>query len=201
MKVGLTGGIGSGKSVVARLLVAHGAVLIDADALAREVVEPGTPGLRRIVEEFGEDVLAADGSLDRRRVASRVFADDEARARLNSIVHPLVGRRTAEIVSALPEDAIVVHDVPLLVENGLASAYDLVVVVEAAEEVRVARLVGDRGMTEDEARARIAAQATDAERRAVADVVIVNNGSLADLAAAVDAVWSTRVVPLAAERA
>ncbi|HEX5494575.1 MAG TPA: dephospho-CoA kinase [Mycobacteriales bacterium] len=194
-RVGLTGGIGSGKSAVATQLAAHGAVLIDADALAREVVEPHTPGLRRIVAEFGPEVLTADGRLDRGRLAGLVFADSDALARLNAIVHPLVGERAAGILSGLPADAVVVHDVPLLVENGLWAGYDLVLVVEAPEPVRIARLSADRGMTEPEARARMAAQATDAQRRAVADAVIVNDGSRQDLAAAVDEIWDTRVAP------
>lgn len=194
-RIGLTGGIGSGKSAVAALLVGHGAVLVDSDALAREVVAPGTPGLERIVAEFGPRVLTADGALDRGRLAEVVFADGAARARLNAIVHPLVGQRAAEILSGLPPDAVVVHDVPLLVENGLQSGYDLVLVVQAPEPVRVARLVRDRGMTENEVRARIAAQATDEQRRAAADVVIVNGGSRDDLAAAVDDLWRTRIAP------
>ncbi|HEY9390672.1 MAG TPA: dephospho-CoA kinase, partial [Mycobacteriales bacterium] len=188
LKIGLTGGIGSGKSAVARLLADHGAVVVDADALAREVVEPGTPGLRRIVEEFGPDVLSADGRLDRGRLAELVFADQDARERLNAIVHPLVGRRAEQILSGLPDDAVVVHDVPLLTENGLAPNYDLVMVVEASEPTRIARLVRDRGMAEEAVRARIAAQASDEQRRAVADVVVVNDGSRAELAAAVDQV-------------
>lgn len=200
VKIGLTGGIGSGKTAVGRLLVEHGAVLVDADVLAREVVAPGTDGLRQVVAEFGDEVLSPDGTLDRARLAALVFADSAALARLNAIVHPLVGRRSAEIVGGLPEQAIVVHDVPLLVENSLAPAYDLVVVVEAPEEVRVARLVGQRGLTEVDARARIAAQATDEQRRAVADVVVVNDGSLAALEATVDGVWRDRIAPLAAGR-
>lgn len=195
LKIGLTGGIGSGKSAVARLLADHGAVVVDADALAREVVEPGTPGLRRIVEEFGPDVLSADGRLDRGRLAELVFADQDARERLNAIVHPLVGRRAEQILSGLPDDAVVVHDVPLLTENGLAPNYDLVMVVEASEPTRIARLVRDRGMAEEAVRARIAAQASDEQRRAVADVVVVNDGSRAELAAAVDQVWRAHVAP------
>lgn len=195
LKIGLTGGIGSGKSAVARLLADHGAVVVDADALAREVVEPHTPGLRRIVEEFGADVLSADGRLDRGRLAALVFADQDARERLNAIVHPLVGRRAEEILSGLPDDAVVVHDVPLLAENGLAPNYDLVMVVEAPEPTRIARLVRDRGMAEDAVRARIAAQASDEQRRAVADVLVVNDGSRAELAVAVDQVWRIHVVP------
>lgn len=196
VRVGLTGGIGSGKSTVAGLFVDHGAVLVDADALAREVVGPGTAGLRRTVEEFGAEVLTADGVLDRARLAARVFADETARARLNAIVHPLVAQRAARLLSELPDDTVVVYDVPLLVENGLQAGFDLVVVVEAPEALRIARLVTDRGMTEGEARARMAAQATDEQRRAVADVVLVNDRSRADLADAVDEVWRTRITPI-----
>lgn len=196
LKIGLTGGIGSGKSAVAALLVARGAVLIDADLIAREVVEPGSPGLRRIVGEFGPDVLTSDGALDRARMAEVVFADASALARLNAIVHPLVARRTEEILSGLPPAATVVHDVPLLVENGLAPGYDMVIVVEAPEPLRVARLVRDRQMSEDAVTARIATQATDAQRRAVADVVIVNDGTREHLATVVDEVWRTRIAPL-----
>jgi dephospho-CoA kinase len=190
LRVGLTGGIGSGKSEVARRLVAHGAVLIDADLVAREVVEPGTPGLAAVVAEFGDDVLLPDGSLDRERLGSIVFADAGRRAALNAIVHPLVGLRMRELDEAAPPDAVVVYDVPLLTENDLAGMYDTVVVVDAPVETQVARLVGARGMTEEAARARIAAQATRERRRAVADHVIDNSGPLDALSAQVDALWS-----------
>lgn len=190
VKVGLTGGIGSGKSEVARRLAAHGAVVVDADALAREAVEPGSEGLAAVVEALGKGVLAPDGSLDRPAVGRIVFADDDKRARLEAIVHPYVGRRSAELMAAAPEDAVVVYDVPLLVEKHLESGYDLVVVVEAPEEVRVRRLVESRGMSAEDARARIAAQATPAQRAAVADVVLDNDGDLAALGAAVDVLWA-----------
>jgi dephospho-CoA kinase len=196
LQIGLTGGIGAGKTVVARRLAELGALVVDADALAREVVEPGTAGLDSVVAEFGSGVLAADGSLDRAALAKVVFGDDAARARLNAIVHPLVGRRAAELIAAAPPGAVVVQDVPLLVETGAAGRYDLVVVVEAPEEVRVGRLARDRGMAAEEARARIAAQASDAERRAVADVVLVNDGDLDALRTRVDRVWADRVEPL-----
>ncbi len=189
LKVGLTGGIGSGKSEVARLLAAHGAIVVDADWIAREVVEPGTPGLARVVEEFGSGVLRPDGSLDREKLAGIVFADSERLQALNRIVHPLVRERTEELVAQAPPDAVVVHDVPLLVENRMAPLYDLVVVVDAPVETQVERLVRRRGMTEEAARARIAAQASREERRAVADVVIDNSGSLADLKRQVDELW------------
>jgi dephospho-CoA kinase len=187
--VGLTGGIGAGKSAVAQRLAAHGAVLIDADRLAREAVAPGTDGLAEVVAAFGPGVLGPDGGLDRAELASRVFGDDAARRRLEEIIHPRVRARTAELVAAAPPDAVVVNDVPLLVEAGLAGAYEVVVVVLADEGTRVKRLVHDRGMTPDEAAARIRAQATDEQRRAVADVVIVNDGTVADLHRKVDEVW------------
>ena len=194
LRIGLTGGIGSGKSTVSRLLAAHGAVIMDADRIAREVVEPGTPGLGAVVEAFGPQVLAADGSLDRPALAAVVFSDPEARRRLDAIVHPLVRRRTAELVAQAPTGAVVVNDVPLLVETGQASSYDLVVIVEADPETRVARLV-QRGLTEDDARARIAAQATDEQRRAVADVVLDNSGTPEELAAQVDRFWDEHAQP------
>lgn len=190
LRVGLTGGIGSGKSEVARRLVAHGAVLIDADVIAREVVEPGTPGLAGVVAEFGEGVLLPDGALDRERLGSIVFADAERRVALNAIVHPLVGRRMQELDDAAPADAVVVYDVPLLAENDLAGRYDTVVVVDTPVEAQVSRLVRDRGMTEEAALARIAAQATRERRRAIADHVIDNSGTLDALAAQVDDLWA-----------
>ena len=186
--IGLTGGVGSGKSTVAGLFAQHGALVIDADAVAREVVAPGTPALAEIVDAFGPTVLTADGSLDRPALAAIVFSDPEARAALNAITHPRIGARTAELMAQAAPDQVIVHDVPLLVENGLAPAYDLVVVVEAAEDIRLTRLLA-RGMSDDDARRRMAAQATDAERRDVADVVIANNDDLASLAAQVDEVW------------
>ncbi|MEU2896735.1 dephospho-CoA kinase [Streptomyces sp. NPDC001273] len=193
LTVGLTGGIGAGKSEVSRLLVERGAVLIDADRIAREVVEPGTPGLRAVVDAFGEEILAEDGSLDRPRLGSVVFSDPERLAVLNSIVHPLVGARSRELEEAAAEDAVVVHDVPLLTENGLAPLYDLVIVVDASPETQLDRLVGRRGMTEEDARARMAAQATREQRRAIADIVIDNDVPLDELARRVQDVWSELV--------
>jgi dephospho-CoA kinase len=187
--IGLTGGIGSGKSAVATRLAELGAIVIDADAIAREVVEPGTDGLVQVVAEFGPDVLNATGELDRAALGRLVFADPQRRQALERIIHPRVRARSAEIVSTAPDDAVVVNDIPLLVETGQAKNFPLVIVVLAAEDVRVARLVRDRGMTEDDARARIAAQATDEQRREVADIVIVNDGTLDDLRVAVDAAW------------
>ncbi|MEU3433970.1 dephospho-CoA kinase [Streptomyces sp. NPDC006863] len=193
LKVGLTGGIGAGKSEVSRLLVSYGAVLIDSDLISREVVEPGTPGLAAVVEEFGPAVLTADGALDRPALGALVFADDRRRAALNAIVHPLVGARAAELERAAPEDAVVVHDVPLLAENKLAPLYDLVVVVDASAETRLDRLVTLRGMTEADARARMAAQATREERRAVADLIVDNDGPREALDARVREVWDELV--------
>lgn len=189
LNVGLTGGIGSGKSEVARRLAAYGALVVDADALAREVVAPGTPGLAAVVAEFGVGVLADDGSLDRKRLATLVFTDEAARMRLNEIVHPLVRAETERRCAAAPADAIVVNDVPLLVETGLAAAYDVVVVVESPRDQRLARLTRGRGLTEAEAESRMAVQATDVQRRAVADMVIVNGGCLDDLDPQVAALW------------
>jgi dephospho-CoA kinase len=190
LRVGLTGGIGSGKSEVSRRLVSLGAVLVDADAVAREVVEPGTPGLAAVVEEFGREVLLPDGALDREKLGSIVFADDAKLRRLNAIVHPLVGRRMQELVDDAPPAAIVVYDVPLLTENDLAGMYEFVVVVDTSVEEQVRRLTALRGMTEEAARARIAAQATREQRRAVADRVIDNSGTLETLAAQVDELWA-----------
>ncbi|MFH9086062.1 dephospho-CoA kinase [Streptomyces sp. NPDC017673] len=189
LTVGLTGGIGAGKSEVSRLLVQHGAVLVDADRIAREVVAPGTPGLAAVVDAFGADVLAADGNLDRPRLGSIVFADPEKLALLNSIVHPLVGARSRELERAAAEDAVVVHDVPLLTENGLAPLYDLVIVVDASPATQLDRLVRLRGMTEEDARARMAAQATREQRREIADIVIDNDVPLDALKKRVAEVW------------
>jgi dephospho-CoA kinase len=189
LRVGLTGGIGSGKSEVSRRLAARGAVVIDSDAIARAVVEPGTPGLAAVVAEFGPTVLTADGSLDRERLASIVFGDDAARARLNAIVHPLVGEESARLLAHVAPDAVVVHDVPLLVEVGMAGAFDLVVVVAASPATQLDRLVRRRGMSTADAQARIDAQLPLKDKVAVADVVIDNDGDLGDLDAQVDAVW------------
>ncbi|MEU5865817.1 MULTISPECIES: dephospho-CoA kinase [unclassified Nonomuraea] len=189
LKIGLTGGIGSGKSEVSRRLAARGAVVVDADKIAREVVEPGTVGLARVVAAFGEGVLHPDGSLNRERLGSVVFADPDRLAALNAIVHPLVGERVAELQGQAADDAILVYDVPLLVENKLAPMYDLVIVVDAADEVRIRRLAEHRGMAEADAKARIAAQVDREQRLAAADLVIPNEGSLDDLEARVDEVW------------
>lgn len=192
LRIGLTGGIGSGKSTVAALLVERGARLVDADRIAREVVAPGTPGLAAVVEAFGDGVLGPDGGLDRPALAAVVFADPEQRARLDAVVHPLVRARAAELVAAAPEDAVVVQDVPLLVETGQAGSFDVVLVVQADLEVRLTRLV-ERGMTREDAQARIRGQATDEQRAAVADVVLVNDGTRDELADQVAAFWAQRV--------
>ncbi|SEP70244.1 dephospho-CoA kinase [Streptomyces radiopugnans] len=189
LSVGLTGGIGAGKSEVSRLLGEYGAVIVDADRIAREVVEPGTEGLAAVVAEFGEEVLAPDGTLDRPRLGSIVFGDPERLKALNAIVHPLVGARSAELQRAAGEDAVVVHDVPLLTENGLAPLYDLVVVVDASPATQLDRLVRLRGMDEQDARGRMAAQATREQRLAVADIVIDNDGPLEKLEPQVAEVW------------
>lgn len=181
MRVGLTGGIASGKSTVARLLAEQGAVVIDADQLAREVVARDTPGLARVVEAFGPEVLTPEGDLDRLAVGRLVFGDEAKRKVLEGIVHPLVFERYAELEQNAPDGAIVVHDIPLLAESGRGEGFDAVLVVDAPEELQVERMLRDRGMTEDDARARIAAQATREQRRAIATHVIDNTGSLAAL--------------------
>lgn len=190
LRLGLTGGIGAGKSEVSRMLSSYGAVLIDSDRIAREVVEPGTPGLAAVVAEFGPGVLTPDGTLDRPKLGGIVFGDPDRLRALNAIVHPLVRARSAELEAVAGPDAIVVHDVPLLAENGLAPLYDLVMVVDVAPGTQVDRLVRLRGMTEDEARARMAAQATREQRLAVADVVIDNDGPLEELEPQVRKVWA-----------
>lgn len=195
--IGLTGGIGSGKSTVARLLAERGALVVDADALAREVVEPGTPGLAAVRERFGAGVVRSDGSLDRAALGAIVFADPAARRDLEAITHPLIRERTRAIIAAAPAGTITVHDIPLLVETGVASHYHLVVTVDVDPEERVRRLVALRGLTEDDARARIAHQASEAQRRAVADVVIDNNGAPDAVVPQVDALWR-RLVAFAA---
>ena len=194
LRVGLTGGIGSGKSEVSRRLAAHGAVIIDADVAAREVVAAGTSGLAQVAEAFGPEVLGPDGALDRERLAAIVFRDPALRAKLNAIIHPLVGlwMRAAERAAAdtARGDQIVVHDVPLLAENARAGDFDVVVVVDVPPELQVDRLVSQRDMAPDQARARMAAQATRQQRLAVADLVIDNSGSLEDLDRRVGEVWA-----------
>jgi dephospho-CoA kinase len=189
VRVGLTGGIGSGKSVVSALFAELGAVVIDYDLLAREAVAPGTPGLTAIVDRFGPQVLLADGTLDRPVLGKIVFGDAQARRDLEAITHPAIFAMAWAADEAAPPDAIVVHDHPLLVESGMAALCDVVVVVDVPEDVQVTRLVGLRDMSEADARARIAAQSSRAERVAAADIVIDNSGSLDDLRTEVDRVW------------
>ncbi|WP_168700919.1 dephospho-CoA kinase [Gordonia paraffinivorans] len=198
IRLGLTGGIGAGKSTVAKTFVERGAYIIDADKIAREVVEPGTEGLEKLVEAFGSDILSADGSLDRPALAAKAFVDEESRKKLNAITHPLIGARTQELLEAAPEDAVVVQDIPLLVENHTAPFFHLVVIVHADEDVRLHRLTTMRGVDEADARARIAAQATEEQRRAVADVWLDNSGTPEELAAAAAEVWDRRLVPFEA---
>ena len=195
LTVGLTGGIGSGKSAVSALLVSHGAVLLDSDVMAREVVAPGTPGLAEVVEAFGPDVLLPEGSLDRERLGRLVFGDPRQLARLNAVVHPRVRERSAALAAEAQAAgaAVVVHDVPLLVENAMQDRYDVVVVVAARPETQLARLVGRRGMTEQDARARIAAQAPLEAKLAAATHVIWNDGPFEDLPPQVERLWSALV--------
>jgi dephospho-CoA kinase len=188
VRVGLTGGVASGKSTVSAILAELGAVVIDADALAREVVARGTPGLDAVVAEFGPDVLTPEGDLDRPAMGRLVFGDDAARRRLEAIIHPLVIERMAEIEATAGEDDVVVHDIPLLAEGGRADTFDAVVVVDAPRDLQVERMLGDRGWTREDAESRIAAQATREERRAIATHVIDNNGTLEELRARVEAV-------------
>ncbi|MGA8850097.1 MAG: dephospho-CoA kinase [Aeromicrobium sp.] len=193
LTVGLTGGIGSGKSTVSAELARLGAVVIDYDQLARDVVEPGTPALAAIVERFGADVMLEDGTLDRAALGSIVFAEEHARRDLEAITHAAIGERAAQIATAAAADAIVVHDNPLLVEMGMAAQMDVVVVVDVPEHVQVERLMSQRGMTEQDARSRIAAQASREQRVSVADLVIDNTGPVDDLAGHVHEVWRTLV--------
>lgn len=192
--VGLTGGIASGKTAVADRLAARGAVIVDADLLAREVVAVGTPGLAAVAERFGPTVLTvprdgAPAELDRAALGAIVFADPDARRDLEAIVHPLVRARAAELTRAAPPDAVVVQVIPLLVETGQAGVFDVVVVVDVDPGVQLSRLIERNGLTSEQAMARIEAQASRAQRLAVADRVVDNSGSIADLDAAVDALW------------
>jgi dephospho-CoA kinase len=190
LRVALTGGIGSGKTMVSDLLAELGAVVIDADLLAREVVAAGTPGLAEVVVAFGPDVLTAEGELDRPAMGARVFADDAARQRLESIVHPRVRARAADIEAAAPRDAVVVHVIPLLVETGQGDAFDEVVVVDVPPDVQTERLVRARGMTPEQVAARVAAQASREDRLAAATHVVVNDGTPEQLREAVEKLWA-----------
>jgi dephospho-CoA kinase len=197
LRIGLTGGIGAGKSVLSATFAQCGGIIVDGDVIAREVVEPGTEGLASLVDAFGNDILLPGGALDRPALAAKAFRDDDARQRLNGIVHPLVGKRRAEIIAAVHDDAVVVEDIPLLVESGMAPLFPLVVIVHADVEVRLRRLVEQRGMPEEDARARIAAQADDEQRRAVADVWLDNSGTQEDLVERACDVWNNRILPFA----
>jgi dephospho-CoA kinase len=194
-RLGLTGGIGSGKSTVSARLAHHGAIVIDYDQLARDAVALGTQALAAIAERFGDGVIAPDGTLDRPALGTVVFGDDAARADLEAITHPAIWDLAIELEATVPDDGVVVHDHPLLVEMGMAAFCDLVVVVDVPEDVQVERMVSLRGMTEADARARMAAQASREERLAEADVVLENTDSIADLEARVDELWALRVRP------
>jgi dephospho-CoA kinase len=198
LSIALTGGIAAGKSLVARRLRDLGATIIDSDVLAREVVARGTSGLAAVVDVFGQGVLAPDGGLDRPALAAVVFGDPVERDRLNGIIHPLVRAESARLAATAAPDAIVVHDIPLLVETGREAAFQLVVVVEAPAELRLERMISTRGMSRDEANARLQAQAPDPRRRAAADVLLLNTGSPQDLLDQVDALWRDRLLPFAA---
>ena len=190
LRVGLTGGIGTGKSEVSRRLASYGAVVIDADAVAREVVAPGTPGLAEVVQAFGPEVLRSDGTLDRDRLGELVFADESLRMKLNAITHPRVGERMAELERQAGGAPVIVHDVPLLAENHLAGSFDEVVVVDVPPRIQAERLARERGMSKDQAEARMGAQASREERLAVATIVVDNSGSLAELDREVGELWT-----------
>ena len=198
LRIGLTGGIGAGKSTVSRAFAECGGVVVDGDVISREVVEPGTEGLAALVEHFGSDILLPDGALNRPALAAIAFSDEAKRQTLNGIVHPLVAHRRSELIAAAAaEDAVIVEDIPLLVESQMAPLFPLVVVVNADPEVRVQRLIRYRGFSEDDARARIAAQATEEQRRAVADVWLDNTGSEGRLVEQARDLWYQRIVPFA----
>jgi dephospho-CoA kinase len=196
LRIGLTGGIGAGKSTVSATFADCGGVIVDGDVISREVVEPGTDGLAQLVDAFGKDILLPDGALNRPALAAKAFSDDDHRATLNSIVHPLVAHRRSEIIAAVSEDEVVVEDIPLLVESGMAPLFPLVVIVNADLDARVERLI-KRGMDEPDARARIAAQASEEQRRAVADVWLDNSGSQGELVEHAEALWHQRILPFA----
>ncbi len=197
LRIGLTGGIGAGKSTVSRAFAECGGVIVDGDVISREVVQPGSEGLAALVDEFGNDILLPDGALNRPALAAKAFVDEAQRTKLNGIVHPLVARRRAEIVAAVAEDEVVVEDIPLLVESKMAPLFPLVVVVHADADERLARLTGQRGMDEADARARIAAQATEEQRREIADVWLDNSGTEGELVEKARDLWYQRIVPFA----
>lgn len=190
MRVGLTGGVASGKSTVSGMLRDLGAIIIDSDALAREVVEPGTPGLAAVVEAFGPEILAADGTLDRPALGAIVFNDEEKRRALEAILHPLIGARSAALAESAGPDDVVVHDIPLLAEAGIAETFDAVIVVDAPVEEQIERMLRERGWTREDAESRIAAQASRADRLAIATYVIDNTGTLEQLRARVGEVYA-----------
>ncbi|MGG5172621.1 dephospho-CoA kinase [Pseudarthrobacter sp. J1738] len=195
LRIGLTGGIASGKSAVSHRLAELGAVVVDADELARIAVEPGSQGLAEVTAEFGTGVIAPDGSLDRKALGALIFADEERREKLNAIIHPKVRALAGAAIAAAAPESVVVEDIPLLVETGQASRFDLVIVVDAPEETRIQRMIEHRGMSREEAESRIAAQASREERLAVADVVVENSGTLQDLINNVDAIWQNTIQP------
>lgn len=197
LRIGLTGGIGAGKSTVSATFSELGGVIVDGDVIAREVVEPGTEGLTRLVEAFGDGILLPDGALNRPALAAIAFPDEEKRMKLNSIVHPLVAQRRSELIAAADDEAVIVEDIPLLVESQMAPMFPLVIVVHADVDDRVQRLIEYRGFSEEDARARIAAQADEEQRRAVADVWLDNSGSAEDLVALSRALWLERIQPFA----
>ena len=197
LRIGLTGGIGAGKSTVSTAFVQCGGVIVDGDVISREVVQPGTEGLAALVDHFGHDILLPDGALNRPALAAKAFADEEQRARLNAIVHPLVATRRAEIVAAVAHDQVIVEDIPLLVESQMAPLFPLVVVVHADPDLRLHRLITIRGMDPADARARIAAQAKDEQRRRVADVWLDNSGSEGHLVEQARELWYQRILPFA----
>ncbi|BAS17935.1 dephospho-CoA kinase [Arthrobacter sp. Hiyo8] len=197
LKIGLTGGIASGKSLVSARLRELGAVLIDADALAREVVEPGTPGLADVVAEFGKDIVDAEGRLDRARLGAIVFAEPDRREALNAIIHPRVREKAAAMLATAKPGDIVVQDIPLLVETGQGSSFHLVLVVDAPDEERIRRMTEIRGMTAEDAVSRMAAQASREERLAAADIVLENSGTVEEVTELVETLWEERLVPFA----
>ena len=197
LRIGLSGGIGAGKSTVSSTFSDLGGIVVDGDVISREVVEPGTEGLAKLVDAFGAQILSDDGSLDRPALAAIAFSDDEKRKTLNGIVHPLVAERRSELIAAAAHDAVIVEDIPLLVESAMAPMFPLVVIVNADEDLRVKRLIEHRGFSEQDARARIAAQATEEQRRAIADVWLDNTGSTAELVEQARALWRQRILPFA----
>jgi dephospho-CoA kinase len=195
LRIGLSGGIGAGKSTVSSTFSELGGIVVDGDVISREVVEPGTEGLAKLVEAFGKQILCDDGSLNRPALAAIAFSDEEKRQTLNGIVHPLVAQRRSELIAAARDDAVIVEDIPLLVESGMAPMFPLVIIVNADEDLRVKRLIEHRGFTEEDARARIAAQASEEQRRAVADVWLDNTGSADELVEQARALWHQRILP------